>query len=499
MYMQKSISEKLLEVIQAFNTEEDYDNLLGTILDKMMELTYSDAGTLYILDEDKLHFHIIKNNTFNTLQVVEREMNLPPIILDKSNIENVSAYCAIHNEIIIIDDVYTDNRFNFQGPKKYDEITGYRTCSMLVMPLISVRRDKVHMMGVIQLLNATNPETGEITTYGTVLDNNIPISMSRIATTTLANLKHSQEIEQLLRSFLAVITQAVDERSMVTRFHAQNVALYCQAFVEYLARTFPKGHKFHFEKYHRIDIVVAAMLHDIGKISTPKYILDKAYRLLNEQIVNIKYRFEIKRHQLKIEHLQGNITEDEYNSGLSELDTAFEIISQLNSSQNIYDKDLEKVSKLTELTYTNEQGEVVPLLEDTVIEAISVREGTLTPWEWMQMRDHVAATGRLLSRISAYKYFTPISRWARNHHEFLDGSGYPGGLTEKDLDLETCIITIMDIFEALISKDRPYKKAISPAWAITTLQEMANEGKLHKELVDAFVKSKIWERLARKK
>ena len=178
--------KKLLEIMMAFNEVTEYDSLLNLVLQKLMELTSSDAGTIYTLKDGKLHFNIIKNNTFGILKIGESEINLPPIVLDENNIENISAYCAIHNETVIIDDVYTDERFNFQGTKKYDEITGYNTRSMLVMPLVSYLNDKTEIHGVIQLLNATHPETGEAVTYGTVRDLDISLTLCQIAANTLA-------------------------------------------------------------------------------------------------------------------------------------------------------------------------------------------------------------------------------------------------------------------------------------------------------------------------
>jgi len=488
---------KLLEVVLAFNREVDYVNLLNIILTKMMEITSSDAGTLYIIDGGKLHFRILKNNTLNFFKIAkpEDEIDLPPIKLDENNIENVSAYCAIHNEVVVIDDVYEDNRFNFSGPKNYDKMTGYRTRSMLVMPLISSWEGDIEVLGVIQLLNATDPSTGAPTPYGDIYNPPIVLALSKIAANTLANLTHMQEIHQLFHSFVAVMTQAVDERSSTTKYHTQNVAAYCTAFAEYLGETFPQDHPFHFDKRHRERLAIAALLHDIGKIITPAHVLDKSSRLLDQQFKEIKYRFEIKKYQLEVSCLTGCITKEDYSASSADLEKALSLIEHVNSSNPLSDEVYEEVLKLADMTYTDTQGNVIPMLNEDDMKALSIRRGTLTKEEMEVMKDHVAVTGRLLDRITFWKYYRGVSKWARDHHEFLDGSGYPSGLNESEIALETCIITMMDIFDALTATDRPYRKGVPPATAVKILQEMAGEGKLHKELVNVFSESRLWERL----
>ena len=109
------------------------------------------------------------------------------------------------------------------------------------------------------------------------------------------------------------------------------------------------------------------------------------------------------------------------------------------------------------------------------------------------MKQHVTITGRIIENIPFWKYYGNVPNWARSHHEFLDGTGYPEGLSGNDIPIEACIITIMDIFDALIDSDRPYKKGFSVEKALSILEEMADEGKLHKELVQLFTESQLWE------
>lgn len=494
----KDDPDNLLDVVLAFNKEVDYTSLLNIILTKMMEITNSDAGTLYIIDGGKLHFRILKNNSLNIFQIASsgEEASLPPITLDKDNIENVSAYAAIHNKIIVIEDVYKSDRFNFAGPKNYDKMTGYRTRSMLVLPLVSFWEGDQEVLGVIQLLNSVNPQTGEPAPYDDISNPPATIALSKIASNTLANLTHMQEIHQLFHSFVTVITQAMDERSPSTKDHTQNVSAYCKAFVEYLSNTFPPGHRYHFSKRHQERLVIAALLHDMGKITTPVTILDKSSRLLPDRFNVIKHRLEIKRYQIEIDYLKGLISKEVCDNGSLLLTQAIQLIEHTNSSfKPLSDDEYTKLTRVAGFTFRDIDGNEMPIFDKADVDSLLIRVGTLTAQERTVMQKHVEVTGRLLDQITFWKYYRDVPKWAKDHHEFLDGSGYPYGLKAEEIALESCILTIMDIFEALTATNRPYRKAMPPHKALEILQGMADEGKLHKELVNIFEESKLWERL----
>ncbi|MCL1987889.1 MAG: HD domain-containing protein [Firmicutes bacterium] len=479
-------AKRIIDVVMAFNSKADYLSLLDIILTKMMEATYSDAGTLYTLDNDKLHFQIFKNNT---LKISEIAQNMPPIELDDSNIENISAYCAIKNETVIVEDVYQDKRFNFSGPEKYDTMTGYHTKSMLVIPLSN--RDNDDVLGVIQLLNATNPNTGEPISYH---DSYQPFgpALSRIAANTLANFLHTREIREVFLSFVQLITQTIDERSHTTKNHTQKLAKYCVSFSEYLGKTYPPGHQYYFDADHVETLRITALLHDVGKLATPSYILDKSNRLTDWQMQRVQARFELKRAQIEVEYLKRLMTKDEYHHAHDELKKAYDLILRVNPSGFLPDDDYEKVCEISKITVELE-GKTISILDRDDLDALKVKRGNLTDKEWVIMRDHINVSSRILNSTVFGKYYKDIPKWACDHHEFLDGSGYPKGLKANNIAIETCILTMMDIFEALTSKDRSYRSAMPPEKAIGILQKLAADGKLHVELVDLFYNSKIWE------
>jgi len=391
--------KKIFNMALAFISEKRHDKLLSIMLYNMMEITRSDAGTLYIINDNALHFRMLRNNTLNIFKSTDDEIDWPPVPLCKDNIENVCAYAAINNEIVEIDDVYKSNRFNLSGPKNYDKLTGYKTRSMLVFPLSTFRDNKSEVLGVVQLINATDRKTGDTVPYCDVYNPSFMPVLANIATNTLANIIHHSEIRTLFHSFSKATATAMDARSSDNNQHTLNVVKLCEAFVMYLNSRFPEGHIYNFDEARLGELILSATLHDISKTITP--IADESAKL-SEELSYVRYLFEIKELQSKNEMEIGFITQKEH---LHEM------------------KVLEAAKKFVETM-------VIP-----------------------------------------------------------NDTGHPQDIKGEDLSIEVCILTIMDIFEVLMTTDRPCKEVFSSEEAFDVLTEMAEIGKLHAELVELFIES----------
>jgi len=481
---------KLFEIILAFNSETSYYGLLELILRKMMELTNADAGTLYIVDDKRLRFKIMRNIQLGTYQSAYDEINLPPVVMDEENIQNVAAYCAIKNEVVTIDDVYTSEQFNFSGPKEYDKITGYRTGSMLVLPLTTTEDE---VIGVLQLMNAIDKTTGQFTSFDGLCDLSVLLALANISANALSNIIYAREVEDMFSSFVRVITAAIDERSPHTTNHTKNVANYCEHAIDYMRTVYPVGHVLHMSENVKQQVIVAAFLHDMGKLITPLEIMDKGDRLGSRGDI-IFLRFALRRSQLEAAHLRGELTAAQYKKEAKALEESRKLVEEVNKANSLSEETLAQVRGVAALTYQNENGESMPIFEEADMDAITVPTGTLTESERRIMREHVDITGRLLDRMGFGKNYKQVPFWARSHHELSDGSGYPLGLKESELSPQICLLTISDIFEALAANDRPYKAAMPIDKAISTLQGMGKEGKLNEELVERFVESLGWKK-----
>jgi len=481
--------DKVLEAIHAVYSEKDSFALLNTMLITMMELSSADAGTLYTVKDNKLTFSIMRNNSLDVFLTAYEKIDYSPIALDPNNIENICAYTALKNEIVAIDDIYSNSEFNFDGTKKYDQLIGYHTKSMLSLPLIKIENGIEEVIGVIQLLNAIDDKTGEIVPFEDVYTSPFLLPLMSISANVLSTIVHAQEMNELLDSFVNVMTQAIDERSTYNKNHTKNVANTVAEFCRFLGEKFPKEHRLHFNK-NRIDqIFMACMFHDIGKIITPLEIMDKSDRLGRELEV-IKLRFEIKEKELECDYLRGTLSKEDYEKSLNDLMDSLALVIKANTIPCVTDTMLEQIHKLANLKYTDKSGESISLLTPLNMESLLVKIGTLTDSEKEVMKEHVSVTSRLLDEMVFSGYYKDVPTWAKSHHEYRDGSGYPKGLLADDISLEANIITILDIYDSLIASDRPYKGPMPSDEAMEILKSMAGEGKLNSELVELFIESK---------
>ncbi|MCL1863293.1 MAG: HD domain-containing protein [Defluviitaleaceae bacterium] len=472
--------QEIFDLVIAFNKETRYEKLLNIILKKMMGFTKSDAGTLYIVEDGELHFRIVRNITLDIYKQDDIDLPSQPIVKDS---ESVSVYSAFNNETVVVGDVYTDTRFNFAGAKNYDKMTGYTTRSMLVMPLTFNQDSESKVIGVIQLLNAEAYDDERTLTL-------LP-GIANIAANTLANLTHISEIRSLFHSFATAMAKTIDERSSYNSNHTINVATLCEKFAMYLNTQYDSG-DLHFDYRRMEELIMSAILHDIGKIITPISIMDKSDRL-GERLPTVRFRFELKRLQVENDFLTKKISPEDYEKQASTLKAAKDLVEEVVVPSPITENQVAEIAALSCLTYTDFEGNQAPLLEKEDIESLSVRFGTLTAGERRVMQEHAAITGRILENASFSKYYGNVLKWAQSHHEFLDGSGYPLGIQGDEVTTEISILTMMDIFEALTASDRPYKRAQSVDNSLNILADMADEGKLNKELVEIFTKSRCWE------
>jgi len=280
----------------------------------------------------------------------------------------------------------------------------------------------------------------------------------------------NNDFAELFRSFAATVVDAIDEVSQFSKGHTANVARLCVDFATHLGAAFPIGHLYHFDANRIEALRMAAMLHDIGKFATPRHILDKQTRL-GERIEPIRYRFAIYALQNP---------DNAANSA-----AALALVEEINTISWLTEEHLEKIRGLTDLHYIKDD-KPAPLLDEQDMECLQIRWGTLTEAERSKMKEHPAITGALLANVKFCNIYQNIPKIARDHHELLDGSGYPLALRDKQITIETRILTIMDIYEALTSPDRPHKKAMPPTQALRVLTNMAAEGKLDRELVTLF-------------
>lgn len=478
---------KILEIGVALSAEQDFNRLLETILVRVIELTNCDAGTLYLKDDDVLRFRIMCNNTMHTYLGVDGvEPDMPPVKLSR---ENVCALALLENRTICVDDVRNCREYDFFGPIQYDAMTGYHTKSMLVVPMQNREGDQI---GVLQLINAMD-RGGSVCAFDpdTVL---AVESVASEAAITIQNMRYISEIKGLLQSFVKMMSCAVDERTPYNGGHTRRMAQYGEHFIDYLNRSSREaGEKEPIPPPVRGELVMSIWLHDIGKLVIPLSVMNKMTRLLPREYSALCHRMEIIRLIMKIRCLQGEITEAERDRLIRQTEEAKALADELNSVGFVTDSQLEALECFRGKTYTGEDGAEHPWITQEEWEKLSIRKGTLSADERKIMEDHVVMTDKLLSEIHFSKDLSHVRQWAASHHELLDGSGYPRGLKGDEIPYEVRIITILDIFDALVADDRPYKPGMPVERALSILTDMAEkEGKLDPELTKQFIASRCW-------
>jgi HD-GYP domain-containing protein (c-di-GMP phosphodiesterase class II) len=478
MILVDNLTETILETAKDLTRPMDYPRLLEEIINDAMRITNSDGGTLYIMINNALYFMIMITKSKDFRRGGDgKPVDLPPVELDSTS---VCAYVARTKTTKNIADVYHDKEFNWDGPKKYDKLNDYHTCSELVVPLIN-HEQKV--IGVLQLINAHDGD-GNIVAY-TEQEEQICEAIGSLAAVSLSNSNMIKQLQELLDSIALSFTDAIETRTPFNANHTRHVAQYCWDFAEFLNKRAQEEGKTNptLDENSCDQLYMAASLHDIGKMSVSRSLLNKADRL-GPYMDRMKERWRFILTDLRVKKYAGTVTDDEYVRTARRYNEYIDFIMRINTAGYLDDETLEKVEEIAAERYWTFDGEEIMFVSEPEAEDLRVRKGTLTTEERKAIEKHAEYTSKILEKITFGDKYNRVRFIAGAHHEYLDGSGYPEGLTADKLPIEVRILTIMDIFDSLTADDRPYKKAHDKEGALRILSAMVTEGKLDPELVE---------------
>ena len=311
---------------------------------------------------------------------------------------------------------------------------------------------------------------------------------------SLENVK-DDDIRGLFQSFVEVMTSAIDERTPYNVTHTRHMVEYGERFVDYINQCcFNAGQAKCFDAAHKDEFLMSIWLHDIGKLVTPLGVMNKETRLRPDQLTEILHRMEKVELWTEILMLKGTITEEEKVKRLDEVKYLRDFVESVNHAGVICGENLEILKDIKFLTYKDLDGNEHPWFTEDEYISLMIHRGTLSAQEREIMEEHVLVTDKLLSKIKFIPELSRVREWAAGHHELLDGSGYPNHLSGDQIPYEVRMITILDIFDALIADDRPYKPGIPIEKAVDILTEMAEkEGKLDPRLTKLFIEGCCWE------
>ena len=304
----------------------------------------------------------------------------------------------------------------------------------------------------------------------------------------LANKQLANQITNLMRSFVEVMVTAIEEESPYNANHTKSMVEYAKRYLNWLA---DKGELTEHTSAETAPFLMSIWLHDIGKLLVPPEILDKPTRLA-AAAKDISYRIETALLMLKLKALTEPDSQAECEEQKEKLLAAKDLIFAANTKGFLDEETVGKLKEAAKLECMTADGNKVTLLNNEELESITVVRGTLTPAERHTVESHVSLTAKLLSKMEFSGDYKLVPVWAGGHHELLDGSGYPDHLKAESIPWETRLITIIDVYDALTAEDRPYKPPMAPEKAFAVLEDMAEHGKIDKDLLMSFRESKAW-------
>jgi len=509
---------ELTRIGVALGTERDLKALLELILTQARRITTSDAGSLYLVEtgdqgQKRLRFRIAQ--TYSKPEAPFVEFTIP---VDRSSL---AGYTAVTGEPLVIDDAYflpPDVEYSIN--RSFDERHGYRTKSMLVIPM---KDHKEEVIAVLQLINRKRQAEAVLVTPAEVEHQVVPYSRRTVdlvtalagqAAVAIENSRLYEEIERLFEGFVKAAVHAIEQRDPTTFGHSGRVAnmtVGLAAVVDRAQDGAYRGVKFTREQIK--EIRYAGLLHDFGKVGVREQVLVKAKKLYPLQLDLIKQRHHYVRrtaerefwrkraefletHERKDYERFLRALEEEHARQIQALDGFLDAVLSANEPTVLPAGQFEALLHLSRRSYEDATGRPHPYLTEEEMRYLTIPKGSLDETERLEIESHVTHTYRFLQQIPWTRELQHIPMIAYGHHEKLDGKGYPRRVTGEAIPIQTRMMTISDIYDALSAADRPYKVAVAPARALDIMADEVRSGQLDQELFRLFVEGKVFEATA---
>jgi HD-GYP domain-containing protein (c-di-GMP phosphodiesterase class II) len=510
----KEVAE-LAEIGIKLTTEKNYNTLLDLILFQARRITHSDAGSLYLVEKDeqgvrRLRFKLTQNDSRPDIPFVEFTM---PI-----NHTSLAGYAAAEGEALVFNDVYLlppDVAYSFN--RSFDERYGYRTRSMLVIPM---QNHSGEVIGVVQLINRKVDPGVKLETPADTDRHVQPFSPHLVklvrslagqAAVALENSQLYAEIERLFEGFVRAAVTAIEQRDPTTSGHSERVANLTVGLARVVDRIEVGPYRIvRFSADQIREIRYAGLLHDFGKVGVREKVLVKEYKLYPADLSMIRQRhaFLLRTAQWEYEKERVKYLEEHGKSGyadfLATLDAGFAeeqarlerflaLVHESNKPTLLAEGNFEALKEFAERQYTAIDGTTLPFLTSDEVRYLSIRRGTLDELERVEIESHVNHTFDFLRDIPWTRDLSRVPDIAHGHHEKLDGSGYPRKVKAPEIPVQTRMMTISDIFDALTAKDRPYKRAVPTERALDIMSSEVKGGMLDPDLFALFIEGKVFE------
>ncbi len=499
------ILRELNEIAISLSSQNNVDIILKIIIERALQVSNASKGILYLVTNDnKLEYALVA--TKHEIKKCNSKKNptdfIKPIEIFKSdkqpNLTSLAVNVFITKESINLQNLYQkDNEFlsydrNFD--KKYNATEKVK--STLAIPL---KNNKNNLVGVLHLFNAKSPRD-RITNFSKDIQYIIE-SLASLAAVAIEKQHLIQEQKRLLDGIIKMIALAIDAKSSHTGKHCQAIPV----IVEMMAKAANKQNEGYFKDFkltpdEMYELKVASWLHDCGKLTTPLSILDKSTKLqmVYDGIEHIKTRAEILARDYEIDYIKEKITKKEYREKISQLKNDLRFLTALNKgSEYISDERIARLNEIAGYQYINKLKNSKDKLKQDFLNKeelynLNIRKGTLNPKEREIINNHMQVTIDMLESLPLPKHLQRVPEYAGGHHEKMDGTGFPKGLKRQQMSIPARIMAIADIFEALTSHDRPYKKVNTLSETLAIMKKMQENNHIDPDIFELFVKEKIY-------
>jgi len=500
--------EKLNAIGASLSKEKDRSKLLELILLGAKEITNADAGTLYLVENDSLAFEIIRTDSLNFAMggTTGKSITFPAIPLNdpsgSPNLQNISAYAAVKDEIVNIPDAYNARGFDFRGIKAYDKQNNYRSTSFLTIPM---KNHENRIIGVLQLINRTDISTGKVVAFSQP-DQKLANSLASQAAVAISNSTLVEDLRELLEKFIEVIAASIDDKSPYTGGHCRRVPEI--ANLAALAINNTRSGKFkdtQFSEQELYELKIAALLHDCGKITTPVHVVDKATKLetifdrmaiIDQRIETLLKDKKIALLELKLESTDATLihaAQESHEAFVQQLKQDHEFLKKCNlGSEFMNDEYINEINRIATYQWTNNDGEKQALITDDELMNLCIRKGTLNDDERKIINHHIVMTQTMLAALPFPHHLKNVPEIAGSHHERIDGKGYPKGIKASELSVQARLLCIADVFEALTATDRPYKTPMKLSTVLNILGKMTLDSHLDADIFQVFISEGVY-------
>jgi HD-GYP domain-containing protein (c-di-GMP phosphodiesterase class II) len=503
---------ELCRVVTALMHERDRTALLTLIVRFGKSIVESDGGGVLLLENDAQAGARLRPFVFELDSLPG--LRLPTVSFPVGN-KSMVGYAAFSREPVVVADAEAlPPDAAFEANADFERRYGYPARSMMAVPMLT-QRDEV--LGVVFFINRKTDPRVSIMAHEDADRYVVPFSdrhlrlarsLASMAAVAIENARLYVEIEHILESLVKAAVSAIDARDPTTAGHSVRVATLTTGLAEAVQRAGRGAYRdLRFSHEQMRELRFAALLHDFGKVAVREDVLTKAKKLPPVLWERVESRFRLIHLTLERDYFKRRAGECGPGAGecpdptrspaelaeqLRDVDRQLELVRAANEPSMLATPQNTALIEIAKRTFQADDGRCAPYLTPDELRYLQLAQGTLDDKERAEVESHVEKTAMFLEQIPWTNDLKDLVVYASGHHEKLNGTGYPNHLRSEEIPVQTRMITLADMFDALTANDRPYKPAMDAERALAILRAEADAGLLDRDLVEIMTESQVY-------